>query len=179
MVAGVRMPDQNFTLDYWKSFPGPFPQLLFFDNAFGGFSFLVKNKTHNPYGHFAWLIGPDDIASQWWYFRQENFDHYRKAYIKVVGNPLWTDFDREKLISAIETDLSKPWWKTIYDVPGVAIGELFGINFQIPWLYFCSERGEYLKLIYSNYDLKHPDPGELDHWTRGIEGFEVTGRYWP
>jgi hypothetical protein len=168
------MPDINYPLTYWKEFSGPFPQMMFCDNAYGDFSLIVKKKTHNPYGHFCYLIGKDRIASQWWYFQKQTLDHYEGAYIKFVDIPSWTDEQRAGMLKTINEDLDKAWYKTLYDIPGV-IGECFGWDwFNLPGADFCSERGKYIP----GYDLKHPTPGELDQWTRS-HGGSVTGRYCP
>jgi len=44
---------------------------------------------------------------------------------------------------------------------------------------FCSERGKYLGRIDPAYNLDHPDPSELNAWTKNSGRFEVTGRYAP
>jgi hypothetical protein len=168
------MSDINYPLEYWKEFPGPFPQLCFVDNAFGGFSLLVKKKTHGPYGHFMYLIGKNRLASQWWYFQLQKLDQYEGDYIKFVDIPAWTDGQRTEMLRAINADLDLPWYRTLYDIPGV-IGEWFGWNWcNLPGFDFCSERGKYIP----GYDLKHPSPVELDQWTR-THGGSVTGRYNP
>jgi hypothetical protein len=168
------MPDINYPLEGWKAYAGPFPLLCFVDNAYGAFSLAVKTKTHGPYGHFMYLIGKDQLASQWWYFQRQTLDHYKGAYIKFVGNPSWTDDQRDAILKAINKDLDKPWYQTLYDVPGV-IGEWLGIPLNLPGFDFCSERGRYLP----GYDLKHPSPVELDLWTRKQGGYKVIGLYNP
>jgi hypothetical protein len=171
--------DINYPLEYWQNFEGPFPQMVFCDNARGLFSLAVKKKTKGFYGHYMILIGKDELASQWFYFQRQKLDHYTGAYLKFVHNPFWTDLERLKMLIAIKEDLDKPWYKTLYDVPGV-IGELFGVNWMnLPGFDFCSERGRYLKLVDPRYDLKHPTPTELNLWTKGDGRFEVTGRYTP
>ncbi|MFH2073906.1 MAG: hypothetical protein ABIJ57_00975 [Pseudomonadota bacterium] len=171
--------DINYPLKYWKDFNGPFPQMVFADNARGLFSTAVKIKTKGFYGHFCWLIGRNEIASQWFYFQRQTLDHYEGAYLKFVHNPAWTDLDRIKMLAAINADLDLCPWKTRYDVIGV-IGELFGIK----WLNrkrfdFCSERGKYLAEVDPAYDLKHPTPKDLNMWTKKDGRFEVTGRFAP
>jgi hypothetical protein len=168
------MEEHFYPMEYWKNFSGPFPQLIFCDNATGFFSLFVKRKTRSFYGHFCFLIAKDAIASQWFYFQRQTLDHYAGAYLTFVSDPKWTDTDRVKMLVDIHNDLSLPWHKTLYDVPGV-VGELLGLNWMnLPGFDFCSERGRYLP----GYDLRHPDPGELREWTKR-RGFTVTGRYAP
>ena len=171
--------DVNYPLEYWQNFSGPFPQMVFADRTSGLFALGVKIKTKGVYGHFCWLIGPDELASQWFWFRRENLAHYKGAYMKFVHNPNWSDLDRIKMLAAIKNDLSLPWYKTLYDVPGI-VGELFGWDwFNLPGFDFCSERGKYLSLVDPQYDLRHPDPTELNLFTKNSGRYEVSGRYMP
>ena len=170
--------DINYPLEYWQDFSGPFPQMVFADNARGLFSLGVKIKTKGYYGHFMWLIGKDELASQWFYFQRQHLDHYAGAYLKFVHNPSWTHRERKVLIEEIKQDLALPWYKTLYDVPGV-IGELFGIRINIPWLDFCSERGKYLSEVDPAYDLQHPTPKDLNLFTKHGGQYKVCGRYSP
>lgn len=172
------MKDEHYyDLDYWKAFDGPFPQMVFADNARGLFSFLVKART-GFYGHFMWLIAKNTLASQWFYFQRQTFEHYAGAHLTLVANPKWSEMDCFTMLVAINKDLDLPAWQTRYDVIGV-IGELFGFKWMNrKKLYFCSERGKYLKLVDSTYDLVSPDPQELRDWSKRA-GFTVTGRYSP
>jgi hypothetical protein len=171
--------DVNYPLEYWQAFSGPFPQMVFVDRTSGMFALAVKAKTKGIYGHFCWLVGPDELASQWFWFRREHLEHYKGAYIKFVHNPNWTDLDRIALLTAIKIDLALPWYKTRYDVIGI-IGELFGIKWMNrPGLDFCSERGRYLSLVDPQYNLAHPDPTQLNLYTKSSGKYEVTGRYIP
>ena len=171
--------DANHPLEYWQDFDGPFPQMIFCDNARGFFSLGVKLRTKGCYGHFCWLIGKNAIASQSWWFQRQRLDHYAGAYLKFVHNPSWTPGQRARLLSAIHADLDLSPWKTRYDAIGV-LGELLGIKWMNRrGLYFCSERGSYLKLVDPAYHLEHPTPSELNAWTKRTGRFEVSGRYIP
>jgi hypothetical protein len=121
-----------------------------------------------------YLIGVNQLASQGWWFHRQTFDDYEGAYIKIVDIPSWTHEDQRKMLNEINADLDKPWYKTLYDIPGV-IGEWFGWDwFNLSGFDFCSERGKYIP----GMDLRHPSPVELDQWTR-THGGSVTGRYNP
>lgn len=170
--------DEYHDLDYWKNFDGPFPQMVFSDNAQGIFSLLVKKRTSGYYGHFMWLIGKNQLASQWFYFQRQALDHYAGAHLTFVADPKWSELDRKVMLVAITLDLEKSAWQTRYDVIGV-LGELFGLDWMNrKGLKFCSERGDYIKLVDQRYNLKAPDPQELRDWTKKA-GFQVTGRYSP
>jgi hypothetical protein len=170
--------EEYHDLDYWKNFDGPFPQMVFADNAQGLFSLLVKKRTSGYYGHFMWLVGKNQLASQWFYFQRQTLDHYAGAHLTFVADPKWPEIDRLTMLRAITLDLDKPAWQTRYDVIGV-LGELFGCEWMNrKGLKFCSERGDYIKLVDPAYTLKAPDPQELRNWCK-THGFCVTGRYSP
>jgi hypothetical protein len=171
--------DVNCPLEHWKNFDGPFPQLVFADNVNGIFSFGVHLRTKGIYSHFMYLIAPDVLASQSWWFQRHSLDDYSGCYMKFVYNPNWSDLDRIKLLVAIKTDLGLPWYKTLYDAPGV-VGELLGLDWMnLPGFDFCSERGKYIRLVDPEYNLVHPDPSQLNLWTKETGRFEVTGWYSP
>jgi len=171
------MDEHYYDLEAWKLFDGPFPQMVFADNAQGIFSLLVKKRTSGYYGHFMWLVGKNEIASQWFYFQRQTLDHYVGAHLTFVANPKWTELDRLTILTAINIDLEKFKWKTRYDVIGV-VGQLFGFDWMNrDSLSFCSERGGYIELV-EPYDPEHPDPQELREWTKRT-GYTVTGRYSP
>ena len=171
--------DINYPLEYWKDFSGPFPQMVFSDAVRKLFSFGIKVKIKGLYSHFMWLIARNTLASQGLWFNVTNLDHYAGCYMKFVHNPEWTEMDCLKIFIAINKDLDLPWYKTLYDAPGI-VGELFGLDwFNLPGFDFCSERGKYIALVDPTYDLKSPDPTELNLWTKNSGRFEVSGRYVP
>jgi hypothetical protein len=174
------MNQHYFSLAELKAIPEKeYPFLVFSDNVRGLFSFLVKNRTKGSFGHAMWLVAPDFLASQWFYFRMFRLDHFAGCNLKLVHNPSWTGSEKALLKCAILDDLDKPWFKTTYDVPGV-IGEFIGVPLQVPWLNFCSERGSYLKLVDPKYDLKSPTPQELNLWTKAHQDrYQVFGRFMP
>jgi hypothetical protein len=171
--------DINYPLEYWKDFSGPFPQLVFGFKPGGLFAFGVASRTKGMWGHFMWLVDKDVLASQSLWFGRHSIDDYSSCLLKFVHNPSWTDMQRINLLVAINKDLDLSPWETRYDVWGV-IGELLGIKWMNrKGLYFCSERGAYLKLVDPAYDLVHPDPSQLNIWTKESGRYEVVGRYAP
>jgi hypothetical protein len=173
------MGEQYLTLQELRFVREPYPMMVFADNARGLFSFAVKTRTKGYYGHYMWLINPDVLASQWLWFKMFNLDHFAGCHLKFVYDSTWSNTDKANILNAIKSDLSLPWWRTLYDVPGVLF-RLFGLRINIPWLQFCSERGEYLKIVDSEYDLKSPTPSELNAWTKARgDRYKVFARYSP
>ena len=171
--------ERTLSLDDVRRIPRDlYPFMVFADNVRGIFSWGVKTRTKGVYGHFMWLIGPGTLASQGWCYRTSNVDHYASNTMKLVYNPLWRNEEKEYIVSAITADVSKPWYKTFYDIPGI-IGELLGIDaINLPGRDFCSEHGKYLRLVDPEYNLKSPTPTELNLWTK-VRGdrYKVYGRY--
>jgi hypothetical protein len=76
--------------------------------------------------------------------------------------------------------LERPWYKRMYDVPAI-IGQAICIpELQIPELDICSDYGDLLKVGEPDYDLKHPDPEDVNRWlVAHPDRCEVYGRYVP
>lgn len=175
------MTERFLTIEEIKAIPpDQYPFLVFSDNPRSLFGWGIKVRTKGVYDHFMWLIGPDLLASQRWWFQKRTVDSYSGYTLKLVNNPDWTPAEKTMLIGAIMADVNKPWYRTLYDVPGI-LGQAVGIpEINIPWLDYCSERGSYLKLVDPEYNLKHPDPVELNRWTKERpDKYKVYGRYAP
>lgn len=58
-----------------------------------------------------------------------------------------TAVERIYILEKIDRGLKLPWWRRLYDYPGV-LGQVLGLrNLQIPFLNYCSERGEQIARI--------------------------------
>jgi len=180
------MTEEHYlTLDEIRAIPvDEYPFMVFADNIRGFFSLGVKIRNHGSYGHFMWLIGPDRLASQWFYFREFPLDHFAGCTLKLVNNPEWTIYQRVKIISAIRDDLAKPWYKTLYDAPAI-VGQLLGLDwFQLKLNRICSETIDYLGRVDPEAAAwlltEHtPNPTEVNLWTKARKRFKVKGRYSP
>lgn len=175
------MGERILSLDEIRSIPAQYyPLMVFSDSVRSFFSLGVKIRTKGSYGHFMWLIGPDELASQWFIFRRFKVDHYRNSILKLVHNPQWSPAGKAVLLTAIQKDLAKPWIKTRYDALAI-LGQLVGLKWiQTPWLKICSDYASYLGLVDSEYDLKYPSPVDVNQWTKEHNPpYEVYGRYMP
>jgi len=173
------MTEQLLSLENIKQIPqAHYPLMVFCDNPCSFFSWGVKARTKGVYGHFMWLFGPNQLASQGLWLQEKTVEAYTGYTMKFVWNPNWTSIERALIISAIKQDLALPWYKTLYDVPGI-FGKAIGLSFiNIPWLSYCSERGRYLGLIDPGYTIKHPSPSQLNQWTKERpDRYSVYGRY--
>lgn len=180
------MSDQFMTLEEIKGIDiMEYPFIVFADNIRGFFSLGVKIRTKGSYGHLMWMIGPDRLASQWFYFREFHFDHFAGCNMKLVNNPDWTALDRVNILAAILTDLHKPWYKTLYDVPAI-LGQLIGWDWlQLKKNRICSECINYLTLVDPEFNkwfkVEHtPTPSDVNAWTKARpDRYKVFGRYSP
>jgi hypothetical protein len=171
--------DRLITLDDIRTLPeSAYPMMVFSDGG-SYFSVAIKQRTRGYYSHFSWLIGFNEIATQGMTFSIAPVSCLEKATAKFVYDPSWTGSEKSLIKSAILKDLELPWWKRLYDIPGV-MAEFVGLPLQVPSLNFCSERGSYLKLVDPEYSLKAPTPTELNLWTKAHQTrYKVFGRYMP
>ncbi len=157
------------------------PMPLLSDNLRSFFSWGIKEHEEGNYNHYMWLIRPGIVISQGLFFKEEQItDYFDKCRLKFWYCPGWTPEERKKIINAMEIDLKKPWYERIYDVPAI-VGQLFHCDwFQTPGVDICSDKGKYLKITDSNYDLFHPDPEEVNRWLMKYpDKYKVYGRYVP
>ena len=180
------MEEHYLTLDEIKAIPGgEYPFMVFADNIRGFFSLGVKLKTKGSWGHFMWLVGSDRLATQGWTFHTTSLDTYAGCNLKIISTPGWTAEERKKLIDAIEVDVRKPWYLTLYDWPAI-LGQLLGLDwFQSKWHRICSECVNYLSLVDGEFaewfKVEHtPTPADVNAWFKSRpERFRVFGRYTP
>jgi len=156
------------------------PMVVLSDNLRGFFSWAIKAHETGCYNHLMWLVAPGVIASQNFLFQAQPVRDYLDAFrLKFWWNPSWSPEQREKIISAIDRDVTAPWYKRIYDVPAI-IGQAIGItSIQTPGIDICSDKGKYLKLVDLYYNLKRPNPEQVNHWLMERRDYEVYGRYVP
>lgn len=175
------MTEEHYlSLDDIRAIPSTdYPFLVFADRLRGFFSWGVKVRTKSFYGHFMWLTGPDEMVSQSWGYKAHPVQDFQDYALKLVNNPAWTAYERQRLIDAIRKDLALPWYQNTYDWVGI-IGEALGFKLiNLPNRYYCSERSYYLSLVDPEYCLRHPNPSQVNNWTKQRDRYKVFGRYSP
>lgn len=160
--------------------PEMLPMPVLSDNLRSFFSWGIKAHEQGCYSHFMWMIYPGILATQNSLFQKESVNAYiKKCRLKLWYCKTWTVDDRIKVINKIEQDLNLPWYKRLYDYPAI-LGQLFWHEFQTPGFSICSDKGVYLKEIDPTYDLRFPDPAQVNTWlTEHPDKYEVYGRYVP
>lgn len=156
------------------------PMVVFSDSLRGFFSWAIKVHEHGCYNHAMWLLPGNLVASQNMVYQKQPIQNYIGNFrLKLWYCPDWTAEERKIILAMIEKHVSKPWYKRVYDVPAI-FGQLLHLDFiQTPGLDICSDSGAYLKLVDPQYNLKHPDPEEVNHWLEGHTKYKVYGRYVP
>lgn len=158
-----------------------FPMAVLSDNLGSPIAGAIKGHTVGSYNHFMWLESPGYFASQDLTFKRIPVDDYLKGRhrLKFWWNPSWTQAQREAITAGLRKDLSKPWYRKVYDWPAI-IGQALGIKWlQTPGIDICSDKARLLALVDFRYDLKNPDPQDVNAWLQNTYGYEVYGRFIP
>lgn len=156
------------------------PMPILSDNIRSFISWGIKEHTKGNYNHFMWLYKKGFVASQDFLFSQQPVsDYFEKFRLKLWYCPSWTKEQRLTIIQVIEGVLAEPWYKRRYDILAIA-GQLFNCEWlQIPWLDICSDKARLLSLVDDRYNLKHPDPQDVNEWLEKHGEYRVFGRYVP
>jgi hypothetical protein len=155
-----------------------FPLLVLVFNYRSLISTGITMKTAGAYNHLMWAYRPGYFASQGWFFSEVKMEKYLQSHrMKFWTNKSWTDRQKRILNIRIRAELTKPRWKTRYDVLAI-LGQAIGITgLQVPWTKICSDHADYLKLIDARYDLVHPSPEDVNTWLKQHSDYEVFGRF--
>lgn len=176
--------DTLMTLDEIRAIPvAHYPIPIYCDGG-SPFAWLIRRFDKAASSHFQILYGPDQIASQWFWFKTFPVEHLRNYNAKLIWNPTWTPEERKTMIKAIEDRLLLSKWATRYDVWGV-IGEAINMEWmQRKAIDFCSEAvGRFLQLIDPAFakfleTCPSPTPRELNLYTKYHNPpYQVYGRH--
>lgn len=160
------------------------PMVVLSDNLRNIVSAGIKAHTKGCYGHLMILIAPGTLASmQTNGFRKFKLESFlNDDRLKLWWCPEWTEKDRAVIQSAIKKELDQKWWQgNRYDFLSY-IGQLTGWKWiQSPFknVDVCSDKAKYLSLVDPDYDLKNPDPQEVNKWLEAHPKYRVYGRYTP
>lgn len=156
------------------------PMPVLSDNLRSFFSFGIKAHEKGCYNHFMWMIEPGVFASQnFLYKTQPVSDYTGQCRLKLWCCRSWNTNERNLIFANIRLNLAKPWYKRIYDFPAI-LGQIFWHEFQTPGLSICSDYGHSISLVDPEYDLRFPDPEQVNHWLEARPNkYDVYGRYLP
>jgi hypothetical protein len=155
-----------------------FPFLVLSYNYRSFISTGITHRTTGAYNHLMWAHRPKFFATQDWWFREVPIEKYMKSHrLKFWTNEGWTKVHKQVLKKRIYEELDKTAWETRYDLLAI-FGQWIGwTGLQVPWTKICSDHADYLKLVDSRYQLKHPSPADVNRWLKTVPDYKVYARF--
>lgn len=143
------------------------------------FGWGIRKRTKSNFNHSMIMRVPAKVVTQAWTYAEIDI----KAYM-TKGNLMkfWrcvdiTEEEKKKINDIIKYDLSQPWYRKLYDVPGV-IGHLFGMRwFNVPMLNYCSERVEKMVRVIIPDIGRHQTPEDIDTIFKNSKRMIVEGYF--
>ena len=113
-----------------------FPQVMLTRNTRSWLGSKISSVTKGFYNHFCWLVNINEVASQDWSFHKVPLDDYLtdQYVVKFVVDTRWTDFSKDKILTAIRKDLSASPWKRLYD-PAICFSYLYQIFHNLQYTF--------------------------------------------
>jgi hypothetical protein len=168
------------TIDEIEAIPQEMlPMLVLSANNKSFLSWAIERRTNSHYAHLMWLHRPGFFATQDLWYRESPIQKYKDVRLKLWHNKLWRPQDKAQIIFRINAELDKSKWETRYDFLAIA-GQLLGFaHIENPWAKICSDWANLLKLSDKDYNLEHPDPGDVNQWLKEHEKYVCHTRYLP
>jgi hypothetical protein len=167
-INPVDIPDQDL------------PLIVLSDFSSGIIQSLIKIRTNSEFSHIMVMNREGFFASQGNMFSEAPLTRYMKTgnRLKFFKIKNLTEEERFILSKKMEDDLTAPWWKRLYDYPGI-LGQAFNIRwFNSPFRAYCSERvAAWLRVLPRfNKIPVHPSPQDLNELMKADEiNFELYG----
>lgn len=158
------------------------PLLVLSDNIRSFLSWGIKAHQKGAYNHLMWMHKPGLVASQDLTFKESKIENYLKGSHRLKFWGLdFNDGSKHFIRNLIHKDLSRPWYKRLYD-PLQIIGKLIHIDsLQTPGLDICSDKAKYLRHVDKKYNAevrRHRSPTEINKYFQTREdGYFVYGRF--
>jgi len=146
---------------------------------------LRQHEKHH-YSHACWLKNPEMLASQGVLYRRIPLTRYLRGHIRLKFwyCTEWDELDLVVIRHRINVALRRPWWRRIYDGPGI-IGQwlqaLFGWGrwLNLPFLHFCAPQTlEPIQLWTPGLPLQS-SPAEMDRYFENNPHWKCYGIYDP
>lgn len=121
--------------------PEDLPLIVFSDMTSGFVQWLIKWRTKAHWNHCMIAHKPGLFASQGNRFSEVPYERYMKRgnrlkFVEVIGLSVEA---KAAILNHVEEKLALPWWRNLYDVPGI-VGQALGISwFNMGKLNYCSE----------------------------------------
>ena len=141
--------------------------------------FGIRARTSSNWNHSMIMRIAGKVATQSNTYKEIDIKRYMKPGVMMK---FWickdiTETERNAIMFKVQYDLSKPWYKRLYDYPGI-VGQFFGLRwFNVPFLNYCSERvSSKIKVLIPDIP-KHPTPEDIDAIFKNSDRMEVLGYY--
>jgi len=144
------------------------------------FGWGIRKRTKSNWNHSMLCRKPGYVVTQGNTYHEVDIGEYMKPgqMMKFWICDHITSKERNAIIVKINAELIKPWWKRMYDWPGV-LGQLFGLRwFNMPGLNYCSERVSAKIEVILPEVTKHPTPEDIDTLFKNSDRMRVLGYYW-
>lgn len=143
------------------------------------FGWGIRARTKSNFNHSMIMRLPGKVCTQSWTYKEIDISEYMKPgqILKFWICKDITNAERNAIMIKIAFELKRPWYKKMYDVPGI-FGQLFGLRWvNIPSLNYCSERVRKLVEVLLPVSQKHPTPEDLDTLYKESPRMGILG-YW-
>ena len=143
------------------------------------FGWGIRKRTKSNWNHSMIMRKSGHFCTQGWTYKEVLIEKYMKRGIMMK---FWvcqdiTAEEKNAIMIKIKVDLKKPWYKKMYDIPGV-VGQLFGLRwFNVPSLNYCSERTASKDRVILPNIPPHPTPENRDHIFQNSPRLELLGYY--
>ena len=143
------------------------------------FGWGIRKRTKSWFNHVMIIRVPGMLVSQSKTYEEFDIGRYMKPgqIMKFWRCKDITEQEKNAIMIKIAFELNQPWYKKLYDMPGI-IGQLFGMRwFNIPWLNYCSERiSSKVRCIIPKIS-KHSTPEDIEVLFKESDRMEIIG-YW-
>jgi len=158
------------------------PMVVFSDDIRGFIPWAIKARTNGSYNHVMWMTDPGYFISQGLTYKEIPMEKYmtKKHRLKFWSLATLGDQNKSNIQRHINDKRDQPWWKNLYDFPGI-LGQAIGVRwFNLPWKEFCSEdiaRGLRVVPFLRKVIIKAPSPSWLNKEFKQIPEIKYFGHY--
>jgi len=143
-------------------------------------------RDRHEYAHAMDNVGDGLVATQDWFYVKRELARYLHDSTRVkLWHPVDLDGDQKAgILCMIADELNAPWYKRIYDAPGLVgqwLGNTLGIGrkVNVPGIHYCSERTVRHWAAYLGGLRAQASPADIDRYCEWSEFWSCAGIYDP
>lgn len=144
-----------------------------------------KREKHE-YAHAMDAIGFGEVATQNTFYVRKPLASYlnNATRVKLWIVPDLTGDTKAGILARIADELNAPWYKRIYDAPGLVgqwLGNTLGVGrkVNVPGIHYCSERTVRHWAAYLGGLRAQASPADIDRYCEWSEFWSCAGIYDP